>query len=1494
MAQKSGRIALLVMSIVCAVSLTTGILTLNVGRAKAAQTTLYSVDFENLSEASTPDEIFQGTGIAGGNRSVVNALPNYINAIYTFWDNGCQKETMYLDTGRGVPSTDVSKTYTLTMKYQHFGYIKDTTIGLLGPTGDYNSVLILRADGTSQVDNYGAQKYCSLVKATVDADGWWNVELSFTGTGGYFFPVFYMNTSDYAKANEELNTGLNLAVFKVTCEDATVYEMKVNAGIDTNDGVYQACAFAAGSTVTLKTIAGTDGINGKTLKVTYTFWEDGGWQNNNIYTDTNRVNLVLEEGKEYAVEFKAKHFGSVNQNILRFLQLDSSNNWASVGESQVIMKADGSLDFADYIGNSLNGAKSSYTVDANGVYTVKLVLKGLGYNLQMLGNMWSSDPVNANQKHDTGFFLDDFAVSVIVEDKPVVPEEPEVDENYDVVYSQDFNNVSASTSGSDAMYQATGFAGALHELSIDTQGVNGSNALKGIYTFWDNGWQHVNIYTDTGRVNVTLEEEKEYIIEFKAKLLGSASSAVLMFLQLDPSNNWAKVGESQAILNANGSVDFADYIGNSLNAENSSYTVDANGVYTVKLAVKGLGLRLQLIGNMSSSDYASSNANFDTGLLFDDFKVLVKKEAVEEPEIDVSGDYRVSYTQGFESVDSLTSGSDAMFHASGFAGGTKELAIETENPISGSKSLRVVHAFFEDGGWQNGNAYLDSGRTSNTAKGSIYRFSMKVKPFGHWAMLAIGFAYNNDASKDVIYIKADGSISADVVYNGALIKYDVTEENGVYTVVLYMYGCDSYIFNYFHMQASNAALANTEATGFYLDDYEFAKQLKAEGAGLDKKAEFYNKYTGGNFVTNGTFTSVESVSIGDTALTSAQYSYENGVLTVYESVLKTLDNGTYTLTAVSEADVAEVQLVVDDIAIGAVYEMNFAGMPALNGGQEGNDNFYFNSYMDPGHFGIYTVDEGDNRYVKFVKSEVSEAFTQLFQFNPQPGRLNCLTKDKWHSISADIKLENVSQIAVEIRVHEKTSDPTAYYMELDLVKGERVDDGPHSPYASWQVVDKGNGWYTLTVNFMYTGEQYSDTAAAYLMYNGAQVAANSAYYFDNLLVQSELIPSVVGGEQAYDVASSEMPYAIIDLCRVFDIASIKAGETLLTAGVEYTTNTTPTGTTRINFAKDFLQAYQVGQVIEIAIATTKGNVINYNLEVIDTTPALPTEAIVCDIAIEKGAALTVDFKGYDIASITLNDTALMGTEYNYNSNSGIIEFKHTYLKTLAVGNHVFTVQTTSGAKGTFTITVENSTPVASDVVYEKSEGGDLQVAIDVKGKEILSVVIGEFELVADEYAYADGVLTIAESAIATLAAGEYSVVITTSASVSIKLTINDAPPAFAGEYTATVNKDLAVTVETYGKAIISVSIDDIELLEGEYTYENGVLTIGGAVFAEFAEGERVLTLVTEGGTAQVTFTLTAQSADSSTELKSCKTSLSGTGVMAMLAMAVVAIFKKRK
>ena len=1505
MAQKRGRIALLVMSIVCAVTFTTGMLTLNGGTAKAAETTLYSADFENLSDASTADDIFQNTGIAGGNRSIVTARPNHIHAIYTFYDNGCQHQSLYLDTGRGISSTDVSKTYKVEMTYQHFGYVANTTLGLQGPnTGDYNSALILRADGTSQVDNYGAEQFVSAGKAVLGADGWWDIEFTFTGTGGYLFPIFWMNSSDYAKANEELNTGLNLAEFKVSCEESVIYEMKVNAGIDTNDGVYQACGMAAGAPATLTTVAGSDGINGKTLKVTYTFWEDGGWQNNNLYSDTNKVNLVMEAGEEYVLRFKTKLFGHARENYIIVKQLDAANGFAQKGEAQAILRADGTFAFADYQSgdsHTLVEGKSFVTV-ADGIFDVVMVVKGLGYNFQLIGNYWCSDPVSANANHDTGMYLDDFTIAKYVEDapeEPEVPEEPE-DDGYDVVYSDGFNNVSPSTSGGDAMYHATGFAGALKSLTIDTQGVNGSNAIKGIYDFWeDGGWQVVQFYSDTGKINVTLEEGKEYAIEFKAKSLGPVFQNIFIFRQLDPNSNWAVMGETQTIMKADGTLDFAEYSGSTLNREASSYTVDENGVYTVKMVVTGLGYRLQMLGNMCSLDPVASNQNGDTGFLFDDFAVKVKRDAdqPEEPEVDVNGEYRVNYTQTFENVDVNTSGSDAMYHASGFAGSNPTLVIETANPISGSRSLKAVYNFWEDGGWQNGNAYLDSSRTSNTVKDSIYRFNMKIKPFGHWAKVSLGFSYNNDSSKEYIFINNDGTYVSETLYESIIIKYEITEENGVYDVTVYTYGTGAYIFNYFYMLSSDAALANAEETGFYLDDYSFAKQLKEEGAGLNKKAYYYNKYNGGNFVTTATFSEIDSLTIGETLLTTEQYSYENGVLTVYESVLKNLANGSYVLTAVGGADVSEVALLVDNVAMGSVYEIDFSAMPNLNGGQEGNDLFYQNSYMDPGKFEIFTVEDGDNKMVKFVKSEISEAFTQLFQFNPQPGRLNNLSKDKWHSVSADIKLENVTIIGVEVRIHDEGRDPTAYYMELDLVAGKRIDDGEHSPYASWKVVDKGNGWYNLTIEFMYTGEEYTDGAAAYLMYNGCQISAESAYYFDNLVVQSELIPYVVNGKQVYDVASSEMPYAIIDLCGAFDISAITVGETALTAGVEYTTNTTPTGTTRVNFAKSFLQNYSVGETIAIRIATTKGNVIAYDLEVIDTTPVLPSEVLVADIAIEQPLTASVDLKGYEIAGITLNETALVGTEYIFNSALGSIEFKYTYLKTLAVGTHVYTIVTTSGAVGTFSISIENSTPVISDVVYEKNEGGNLTVNVDVKGKEITAVVIGEFALTAGEYSYENGVLTINESAIASLSAGEYELTVTTVASVTVKLTVNDAPPAFEGEYTAKVGEDLVITVNVYGKEIVSVSIDGLELLAEEYSYADGKLTISGAVFEELAEGERVLTLVTEGGNAELAFALTKVVADSSSGevvLTSCTSSLAGSGMLSMLAIAIALIFKKRR
>lgn len=51
-----------------------------------------------------------------------------------------------------------------------------------------------------------------------------------------------------------------------------------------------------------------------------------------------------------------------------------------------------------------------------------------------------------------------------------------------------------------------------------------------------------------------------------------------------------------------------------------------------------------------------------------------------------------------------------MFHASKFAGLSSGTLTIDEQGIDGTKSLKGVYAFYEDGGWQKDNLYLDARR----------------------------------------------------------------------------------------------------------------------------------------------------------------------------------------------------------------------------------------------------------------------------------------------------------------------------------------------------------------------------------------------------------------------------------------------------------------------------------------------------------------------------------------------------------------------------------------------------------------------------------------------------------------------------------------------------------------------------------------------------------------------------------------------------------------
>ena len=96
-----------------------------------------------------------------------------------------------------------------------------------------------------------------------------------------------------------------------------------------------------------------------------------------------------------------------------------------------------------------------------------------------------------------------------------------------------------------------------------------------------------------------------------------------------------------------------------------------------------------------------------------------------------------------------------MFGATGFAG-IASASTKAGDGIEG-KSLKAVYDFWStaEGGWQKGNAYLDSGKTGVTSTETIYRYQMKIKPFGNWEKMSVGFQSPSDI-KEFVYRHGDG------------------------------------------------------------------------------------------------------------------------------------------------------------------------------------------------------------------------------------------------------------------------------------------------------------------------------------------------------------------------------------------------------------------------------------------------------------------------------------------------------------------------------------------------------------------------------------------------------------------------------------------------------------------------------------------------------------------------------------------------------------------
>ena len=607
--KKAKRVSVALLGVLCAFAVFAAFSVGGTGKVKASEA-IYSQDFESLSTSLSSDEVYQNSGWAGGARSIVQSTGAYIKAPYRFFDNGCQNGHVYTDTNRCVSATEEGKSYTLTMRIKPYGDYKNLIFAVQGAEpAKYNSVIMLNVGQAGYAENYADASFVTVNSAEIGDDGWYDVNATVKGTGGYIIFIFYMNVEDsrYAEINEAGNTGFCLESFKFADGETAVYEMNISAGLSGNDAIFGACGLAGfgDAAVTEKV-----GINGKTLRAKLDFWPtaDGGWQKEGLYFNENVVNIPMQEGKTYYVEYALRPFGKVGTTCCLFQQVGAENL-----DSQVILNADKTYSVAEYKDTKIF---EDVTVKAVGdVFYVSAAVKGLGKPFKLEFRMGSSDADAANAGADTGFYIDD--ISVKTEKAPEVdPTEGE----YKTLVARNFDNDPLDVSGSDQMYHTNGFAGVGDgALTIKENGINDTRCLSAMFVFFDDGWQKANLYIDSGKLGNT-ESGKIYRWDMKIKPVGSVDY-VYIGIQSEKAgyaNDYVRLENGNAV--AEVAASGSKYIKHVLNGYE-------DGVYDVTIYIEGNGGFSHNFFNVHCTDPATANAELNTGILLEDYSISVKREA---------------------------------------------------------------------------------------------------------------------------------------------------------------------------------------------------------------------------------------------------------------------------------------------------------------------------------------------------------------------------------------------------------------------------------------------------------------------------------------------------------------------------------------------------------------------------------------------------------------------------------------------------------------------------------------------------------------------------------------------------------------------------------------------------------------------------------------------------------------------------------------------------
>lgn len=214
-------------------------------------------------------------------------------------------------------------------------------------------------------------------------------------------------------------------------------------------------------------------------------------------------------------------------------------------------------------------------------------------------------------------------------------------------------------------------------------------------------------------------------------------------------------------------------------------------------------------------------------------------------------------------------------------------------------------------------------------------------------------------------------------------------------------------------------------------------------------------------------------------------------------------------------------------------------------------------------------------------------------------------------------------------------------------------------------------------------------------------------------------------------------------------------------------------TTKMTLKRGYLLELAAGEHT-FKLLSSSGVTVEFTVTITDSRPVFESDTASYDKTSADGLTVKLDVKGKTVSEVKLNGTLLDADKYVV--DGGDLTAAKAVFDSLNAGIYTLSVTTDCGT-ASVTLTVLDVQPTASVDTAEASAGSDLVITLDTKGRDIISVVVGDFALTTADYTYENGKLTVGKALISELAVGEKTVVITTTGGkVEVTFTVTATNP----------------------------------------------------------------------------------------------------------------------